>query len=72
MAVPNVVRPQVKSLGAGRMVSRRQRWIQLKTVADIPYRLCETYGPLLPLLQISPIRLDSIKKMRRTPSCISY
>ena len=67
-SVPKVIRPQVDSHGAGRLVLQYQNF-QVEAVTDMPYQSSETYGYISPL---TPICLDLLKKIRRTPSCITY
>ena len=64
MAIPNVLRPQVESHGAGRP-ELRQRWHRVKEVTAMPYSLGETYVHLLPVL---PVHLKSHVKMSHNPS----
>ena len=64
----NIVRPQVESHGAGRLVLRQQR-CQVQAVTALPYWLGEAYGHILPL---PLIHLESLMKMRRTTYCIIY
>ena len=68
MAVPDFVRPQVESQGEGRLAARQWQWQrQLKVITSMLYCLGETYVHISPLPWLSPICLESLDKMWRTP-----
>ena len=62
MYIPNIVHTQGDSLGAGR-TAVWMRQCQVKTASAMPYQAGEANENYFPRSWISPIQLESLKKL---------